>query len=155
MKKIKKRYIIAIVALVVVGAIFSYIDKMDKMQREYNNYMEKTAENYQTFMEMTEAVATVNTSYSFEDITGQYEQLRTYLSDWNYLSFDLAKIDKLPGELDYPRVNVGDFTLDLKQYYYGIVRCYYIKDGTISEAELREKKVALDEVEEALTSTGF
>lgn len=155
MKKIKKRYILAIVALVILGVIFSYIDKMDKMQQEYNYYMEKTAENYQIFMEMTEDVATGNTSYSFEDITRQYEQLRTYLSDWNHLSFDLAKIDKLPSELDYPRVNVGDFTLDLKQYYYGIVHCYYIKDGTISEAELREKKDALDEVEEALTGVGL
>ena len=118
----KKKIIILSVIAVIFLVSCALIGKIDNAEKNYTESLSKVETEFQKFSETIDEII-AGEDVSFEDFTGQYTQLRIYLSKWNRLYNDLRIWDH---NANCEMTSAGEVYMAIDDLYFSVVHTYYI-----------------------------
>ena len=139
----KKKIIILSVIAVIFLVSCALIGKIDNAEKNYTESLSKVETEFQKFSETIDEII-AGEDVSFEDFTGQYTQLRIYLSKWNRLYNDLRIWDH---NANCEMTSAGEVYMAIDDLYFSVVHTYYIKDIAEDRAVIQD---ACDDIKGAL-----
>lgn len=146
--KTRKKKILAATALLLIAGCCIWFNQVDSLKRDNAESMKKAEQDFKLFIEMSEDIMD-GEIISFDDYTEHYLQLRLRISDWNHFYQRLYQIRNTAG-FD---TLIGDFFIDVEEFYFGMIHVYYIKDKKFDEFISREALLLLEDTMKMIVET--